>query len=152
MKNLKVFLASDHAGFELKEKTKSLLEKMGISFFDFGAYSFKDDDDYPDYVLPAVKKVVKTKNSFGIIFGGSGQGESIVANKVKGARAIVYYGGDEKLIYLARQHNNANILSLGARFLSEKTAFNAIEIFLKTKFSNEKRHIRRIRKISKNEK
>lgn len=142
-----VFLASDHAGFALKEKIKQYLKKNGFSFEDIGPYNFNKDDDYPDFIIPAAEKVAKTKNSLGIILGGSSQGEAIVANKVKGIRAAAIYSYNPKIIQLSKQHNNANILSLGARFLTEKQAIQTINLWLKTKFSNEKRHIRRLRKI-----
>lgn len=152
MKEVKVFLASDHAGFELKEKIKSHLEKNKISFEDLGPKKFNEEDDYPDFIIPAAKKIAKERDSLGIILGGSGAGEAIAANKIKGIRAVVFYGGDEKIISLSRQHNDANILSLAARFVSEKSAISAVQLFLKTKFSQEKRHIRRLKKISRYEK
>lgn len=150
MKGVKIFLASDHAGFKLKEKIKLHLEKNNISYGDFGTYSSKTVD-YPDYIIPAVEEAVKTK-SLAIVLGGSGQGEAIVANKVKGTRAVVLYKFDKKIITLSKEHNNANVLSLGARFLSEKDALKTIDLWLKSKFSKETRHIRRLKKISRYEK
>lgn len=147
MKKVKIFLASDHAGFQLKEKIKDFLHKNNHTVQDFGAFKFKKDDDYPDFVIPCAKEVAKTKNSLGIILGGSGQGEAIAANKVNGIRAAVFYGGDKKILQLSKEHNNANILSLGARFLSESEALAAIELWINTKFSGESRHKRRIKKI-----
>lgn len=143
-----IFLASDHAGFALKEKVKQHLKKIGFSFEDIGPYNFNKNDDYPDYIIPAAEKVAKAKNSLGIIFGGSGQGEAIVANKVKGIRAAVIYNYNSKIIKLSKEHNNANILSLGARFMTEKEVINAINLWLKMKFSNESHHVRRLKKIS----
>ena len=149
---LKIFLASDHAGFLLKEKIKKHLEKNKFSFEDFGNLKLNFDDDYPDFVIPCAEKVATTKNSLGIIFGGSGQGEAIAANKVRGIRAVVFYGGNRKIISLSKEHNDANILSIGAKFISEKETVQAVDLWLKTKFSNEKRHVRRLEKIEEFEK
>ena len=151
-KNLKIFLASDHAGFKLKEKIKVYLLKKEYSAEDLGAFSCKKNDDYPNFIIPCAKKVAKTKNSLGIIFGGSGQGEAIAANKVKGVRAVVYYHPNLKMIKLSKEHNDANVLSLGAKFLKEKEAIQSINLWLKTKFSEEKRHLRRLKKIEEYEK
>ncbi len=142
-----IFLASDHAGFELKEKIKDHLILKGYAIFDCGAFNYNPKDDYPDFIIPCAKKVAKTKNSLGIIFGGSGQGEAIAANKIKGIRAAVLYSLNPKIIKLSKEHNDANILSFGARFLTEKQSIKAISIWLETKFSTDPRHIRRIKKI-----
>ena len=147
---MQIFLATDHAGFELKEKIKKHLENCGKEFKDFGAFVLNEGDDYPDFVNLCAKAVAGDEGSFGIIFGGSGTGEAICANKTKGVRACVYYGGDLEIVRLAREHNNANILSLGARFLNEKETILAIDTFLNTNFSNDERHIRRINKIQNN--
>ena len=146
-----IFLASDHAGFKLKERVKFDLEKKSYQIEDFGPKKLNKEDDYPDFIIPAVEKAIKT-NSIVIVFGGSGQGEAIAANKVKGARAVVIYNSNRKMIQLTKEHNDANVLSLGARFLTEKQAIQIIELWLKIKFSNEKRHIRRLNKIVKYEK
>ena len=151
MKKQKIILASDHAGFQLKEQIKSYLNKEGYETEDVGANSFEKDDDYPDFIIPAAKKVAKEK-CLGIIFGGSGQGEAIAANKVKGARAALYYGKDLDIVKLSKTHNNANILSFGARFLGKEEAIKAVKAWLGAEFNNEERHMRRIRKISKIEK
>ena len=98
-------------------------------------------------MLPLAKKIVKEKNKKGIIIGRSGQGEAMAANKIKGARAALYYGNTKKIITLSREHNDANILALGARFLSEKEAIDAVTLWLKTPFSHKKRHERRLKKI-----
>lgn len=150
MKKERIFLASDHAGFKLKEKIKSYLEK-NYEVEDFGAYNLNQKDDYPDFIIPCAKKVAQTPNSLGIILGGSGQGEAIAANKIKGIRAIVFYGGSKEIIKLSKEHNNANILSLGARFLSEKETLEAVKLWLNTKFLNKPRHVRRLKKIEKYE-
>jgi len=148
---LKIFLGSDHAGLKLKEKIKTHLEKKKIPFEDLGTNSEKSSD-YPDYIIPTAKKVSKNKNSLGIILGGSGQGEAIAANKVKGIRAAVLYSFNKKIIKLSKEHNNVNILSLGARFLTSSQSLKAIDLWLSTPFSNDPRHIRRINKIEKYEK
>ncbi len=145
----KIFLGTDHAGFELKEHVKKHLLKLGMEIEDMGAHKLDSKDDYPDFIVPAAKKVSKNPNSKGIVFGASGQGEAIAANKIKGIRAALYYGGNMEIVKLSRTHNNANILSLGARFLEKEEATEAINLWLKTDFSNESRHIRRIKKISK---
>ena len=145
-----IYLATDHAGFELKEKIKRFLLDEGHKVKDFGAHEFNADDDYPDFVHLAAKAVSKKPaESLGIVLGGSGEGEAIVANRYKGVRAAVYYGGDKKIITLSREHNNANILSLGARFLTGKEALSAVVLWLKTPFSKKPRHERRIQAIDK---
>lgn len=146
---MKIVLACDHAGFELKEDVKLWLMNSGSEIKDFGAVTYEELDDYPDYIRPAAEFVSSTEGSLGIIFGGSGQGEAITANRVTGVRAAVYNSNNLELITLAREHNDANILSIGARFLSPDEVKEAIKLFLETKFTNEKRHLRRINKIDK---
>ena len=143
-----IYLATDHRGFELKEKIKQWLTEWGYPYEDMGAYVFDKDDDYPDFVHKAAQKVsAEPENSEAIVLGMSGQGEAMVANRYKGVRAAVYEGGSEEIIKLAREHNNANVLSFGTAFLNEETAKKALEIWFKTKFTGEERHIRRINKI-----
>jgi ribose 5-phosphate isomerase B len=143
-----IVLGSDHAGFELKEHVKEYLTKQGYHIVDKGAYSFDKEDDYPDFIIPVAKEVAKPSNSpLGIIFGGSGQGEAIAANRIKGARAALYYGHDLEIVKLSKTHNNSNILSLGARFLTNEDAIEAIELWLSTAYSKEERHTRRISKL-----
>lgn len=141
-----IYLASDHAGFELKEKIKKALLDMGLKTEDMGAHEFVDKDDYPDYVIPVAKKVAESEENRGIVFGWSGQGEAIAANKIQGIRAAVYYGGSLELVRLSRFHNNANILSLGAGFLTSDEALDAVKLWLDTEFEGG-RHERRIEKI-----
>ena len=144
-----VYLASDHAGFELKEKIKKYLGELGVEVEDMGAFEINPDDDYPDFVILAAQRVAEDpKNNRGIIFGGSGQGEAIAANKVQGIRGAVYYGGSLDIVKLSRAHNDANILSLGARFLTAEQAKEAVRLWLETPFEGG-RHERRIGKISK---
>jgi ribose 5-phosphate isomerase B len=148
---MKIHVASDHAGFEMKKFLKEKLLDMGHEVIDHGAHNYNVTDDYPDFIRPCAEAVAKDYNtSMGIILGGSGQGEEMVANKVEGIRAAEYYGGNIEIVKLAREHNNANILSLGARFINNIEALEAVKVFINTPFSNEQRHIRRLEKIFKN--
>ena len=122
---MKIYLGSDHAGFLLKQKIKKFLDKKRIEYEDCGDFVKNDNDDYPDFVVPVAKKVAGEKHARGIILGGSGQGEAIAANRVKGVRAAIYYGGNLNIVKLSREHNDVNILSLGARFINDKTAVKA---------------------------
>jgi len=144
-----VYLATDHRGFQLKEKIKEWLKEWGYQYEDMGAFEYNQDDDYPDFVRRAAQKVSENpEESKAIILGGSGQGEAMVANRYKGARASVYYGGNaDWVIKMTREHNNSNILSLGVSFLDEGIAQKAIKLWLETPFSGEERHKRRIEKI-----
>jgi ribose 5-phosphate isomerase B len=143
----KVYFASDHAGFALKEVLKQHVQQLGHEIEDCGAHTLDTNDDYPDFVLPCAEKVAKDEGSFGIVIGGSGQGEAMVANRVKGIRAAVFYGGSHELIRLTREHNDANVLSLGARFMPEAEAREVVQLFIETAFSNIERHKRRIEKF-----
>ena len=143
---MKIYLATDHKGFELKEFLKEQLTKEGYDIEDCGAFQFDPNDDYPDLIKLAAQKVSQNKDSFGIILGKSGTGEAIVANKIKGIRAVVAFS--EENVRLSREHNNANIISLGAQFISNEEAVSFIKLFINTPFSNEERHIRRIEEIS----
>ena len=144
---MQIILATDHAGFELKEKIKAYLKSLGYSVSDEGAFEYQPEDDYPDFISIAARRVASDPDARGIIFGGSGVGEAIVANRERGVRAVVYTGGPEEIIQLSRQHNNTNILSFGARFVSEDRAKEITSLWLQTDFSGEDRHIRRIYKI-----
>ena len=143
-----VYISGDHAGFKLKEKLKKFLEKKNLTIIDYGPREYNKSDDYPDFVVPMARAVKKTKNSIGLIIAGSGQGESIATNKTKGIRTALYHGGSTKIVQTARAHDDANILSLGSRFVTESEAKKAINLFLKTKFEKG-RHKRRVNKISK---
>lgn len=147
---MKIYIGSDHAGYELKEKLKTFLGDLKYEVEDKGAFSFNPTDDYPDFVTPVANAVAKKDGSFGVVIGSSGQGEQIDANKIDGIRAAEFYGANMEIVKLAREHNDANILSLGARFVSEDEAKEAVKIFLETKFSGEERHIRRISKLETN--
>ena len=160
---MKIYLGSDHAGFELKEKLKTYLVGLGYEMEDKGAFTLNKDDDYPDFILPVAEAVSIDSESKGIVLGMSGQGEAMCANRIPGVRAVVFYGPKEpiqpvdvtgrqssdpfEIIKLAREHNNANVLSIGARFVTEDEAKFAIELFLSTKFSEDERHIRRLEKF-----
>lgn len=144
---MKIFLGADHAGFELKEKVKVFLRGLGHEVADEGAFKFDPADDYPDFVEIVAKMVASDPESRGIVFGGSGQGEAMCANRFKRVRAAVYYGGRDEVIKLSREHNNANILSIGARFVEEERAKEMIKLWLETSFSGDDRHIRRITKL-----
>ena len=162
---MKIYIGSDHAGYELKEKLKIYLSDLGIGYelVDKGAFEYNPDDDYPDFITEVAKSVVSDRGSFGIIIGGSGQGEAMCANRIKGARSAVFYGemlpqneinikGEHsvdsfEIIKLARMHNDANILSLGGRFITDDVAKFATELFLKTEFQHQERHMRRLAKF-----
>lgn len=147
---MKLLLASDHAGFELKEKIKERLTKEGYIIEDVGPTEHDPGDDYPDCIAPAARLVSESPGELkAIIFGKSGQGEAMVANRFKNVRATVFYGGPEKIIRLSREHNDANVLSLAAGFLDEREALLAIKKWLDTDFSGDERHKRRILKIEK---
>ena len=142
-----IFIASDHAGFELKNILRDFLVAQGHTVEDCGPATLDPGDDYPDYVLPCAQKVAQTKDSFGIVVGLSGQGEAIAANRVKGVRAAVYYGFVDEVLTLSRQHNNANILSLGAKFVTPEAAGQAVQLWLATNFAGDERHVRRAAKL-----
>lgn len=158
-----IALSTDHAGLEQLRQLKDFLEDHGYECRDFGPTTLRPDDDYPDFIFPAARAVASGECDRGIIMGGSGQGEAIAANRVKGVRCAVFYGpavakrpvdaeGDishdpYEIIKLERRHNDANMLSLAARFLNLAEMEQAVELWLETDFSNEERHARRIRKL-----
>ena len=147
---MKIYLGADHAGLELKNKLVDFLKEKGYEVEDKGAFKFDPNDDYPDFIEPVADAVSKDPETRGVVIGGSGEGEAIDANRFKGVRATVYYGGSPnsglEIVKLGREHNNANILSLGARLISLDEAKRAVEIFLSTPFSGG-RHERRIEKL-----
>lgn len=144
----KIVVATDHAGFELKEKLIPFLQELGYEVEDLGAHQYDRGDDYPDFIAQAAQRVSSDPEAVrAVVLGGSGQGEAMVANRFAGVRAAVYYGGAEEIITLSREHNNANILALGARFLSVEEAETAVRTWLQTPFSGDERHVRRIQKI-----
>jgi len=138
---MKIFFGTDHAGFQLKSKLIPFVKGLGFEVFDKGAYGYDNDDDYPDFIIPVAKEVSSDpKDSRGIIIGGSGQGEAMAASRFPGIRAVVYYGesapvsnGEEpsvltSIIKMSREHNDSNILSLGARFITEEEAKVAVKM------------------------
>ena len=143
---MKIHLATDHAGLDLKNTIKEFLLGKGYDVTDHGAHEYDALDDYPDFIFPCARAVAADSSSRGIILGGSGQGEAMAANRIKGVRAAVFYNGPEEIIKLSREHNNANILSLGARFMSEKEIYKIIELWLEEPFEGG-RHERRIAKL-----
>lgn len=149
---MRIHIAADHAGLALKEYLKTQLAIDGHECLDYGAHDLALDDDYPDMVGACMRGLQKDLSggaaSMGIVLGGSGTGEAIVANKYEGIRAAVFYGGDINIVRLSREHNDANVLSLGARFLSDADAIEAVRLWLKTPFSRDARHVRRIKKIT----
>ncbi|MDX6206948.1 MAG: ribose 5-phosphate isomerase [Frankiales bacterium] len=139
---MRVFLASDHAGFELKQRLIDHLTGEGHEPIDCGPYSYDAEDDYPPYVLAAAAATVAEEGSFGVVIGGSGNGEAIAANKVPGVRAALAW--TQETARLGRLHNDANVISLGARMVSEDEAIGFVDTFLGTAFTGEERHVRRI--------
>ena len=144
---MKIYLGTDHAGFELKGKLKVYLKELGYLVADKGAFELNTSDDYPDFVRPVAEAVASDAGTYGLVLGKSGQGEAMCANRVVGVRCAVYYGGPLELLKLERQHNNANILSLGAEFLTDEGAKLAVKTFFETEFSGAERHIRRLGKL-----
>lgn len=152
-----VYLAADHAGFELKERVKSFLWSNEYTIVDCGALNYDPDDDYTEYMQKAAEELQKDPDGRGLIFGGSGQGEAMTANRYPGIRAVVYYGDGIRvhngkiydIIALSREHNNANVLSIGARFVDQDKIFLVVNQWLEAAFSNDERHVRRINKIDR---
>ncbi len=144
---MKIYIGSDHAGFEMKRGLISHLVESGFEVYDCGPKEYVHNDDYPDYISIVAKCVAYEEGSMGIVLGWSGQGEAIVANRFPGIRCAVFYGGPKHILTLTREHNDANILSLGAHFITTQEAAQAVDMWLNTKFSNDERHIRRIKKI-----
>jgi len=143
---MKIHIATDHAGLDLKNIIRDYLISKGHEVTDHGAHEYDALDDYPDYIFPCAKAVASDLESRGIILGGSGQGEAMAANRVKGVRAAVFCNGPVEIVKLSREHNNANILSLGARFMTEDEIYGVIEIWLDEPFEGG-RHQRRIDKL-----
>lgn len=144
---MKIHLGTDHAGYNHKEAIKIFLEEQGLEVVDHGAFSLNEQDDYPDFIAPTAAAVAEDQESYGIIFGHSGQGEAMVANRIGGIRATVYYGGSADILLLSREHNAANILSIGAHFVSIEDTIDAVRVWLETPFSGEERHVRRLSKF-----
>lgn len=150
---MKIYFATDHAGFKLKEVLVLYVKSLGFDVRDFGAHKYNKNDDYPDYIKKAAEAVsVNPQKSLAIVLGGSGEGEAMVANKYRHVRATAYYGGNPRIIRLSKEHNDANILSLGARFIQEKEAKKVVKAWLLGHYSLGERHKRRILKIDQLEK
>ncbi|MGW4294100.1 ribose-5-phosphate isomerase [Micromonospora chersina] len=143
---MRVYLGSDHAGFELKVHLANHLAKQGYEVVDVGPHAFDPDDDYPAFCLHTGQRVVDDQGSLGVVIGGSGNGEQIAANKITGVRAALAWNIDTA--QLAREHNDANIVAIGGRqhTLDEATAL--VEAFLTTPFSGNPRHARRIAQVA----
>ena len=143
---MRIHIATDHAGLELKNSIKTYLINKGYDVMDHGAHEYDPLDDYSDFIFPCAKAVAAEDDSRGIILGGSGQGEAMAANRIKGVRAAVYYNGPEQIVKLSREHNNANVLSLGARYMTAKEIYDVIDLWLNEPFAGG-RHQRRIEKL-----
>ena len=143
---MRVHIGSDHAGFELKEHLVAELTANGYDVVDHGAPSYDAEDDYPTYCLPAAEAVVVDPGSLGIVIGGSGNGEAIAANKVAGVRCALAWSTETA--QLGRQHNNANVVSIGGRMHTREEATRFVELFLQTPFSGDPRHERRIQLLA----
>jgi ribose 5-phosphate isomerase B len=155
---MKIYIASDHAGYDMKNTLLHFLIEQGHNVIDCGPYEFNETDDYPDYVAEVASYVSKDpEGNWGIVIGGSGEGEAIMANRFPNVRAVVYNGECSPLdgrkapdkIALTREHNNANVLSLGSWFLTDQQAKDSVLRWLATPFTEEERHVRRLQKIEK---
>lgn len=144
-----IHFATDHAGFELKEVLVGFVrDALGYDVYDHGSHAYDAQDDFPDFITEAAKAVADDPtNTKAIILGGSGQGEAMLANRYPYVRAAVYYGGAIEIVKLSREHNDANVLSLGARFLTEEEATQAVSLWLRTAVASEEKYQRRIDKI-----
>lgn len=160
---MKIALSTDHAGYERLKRLKAGLELAGYETQDFGPVQFNVDDDYPDLITPACKSILAKECEVGVIFGGSGQGEAMAANRFRGIRCTVWYGPSVpieavnaegtlsldpyEILTLSKEHNNANVLSIAGRFVNDEEALKVVIIWLNKKFNGEDRHQRRIDKL-----
>ncbi len=173
---MKIYIGSDHAGLELKGELIPFIQGLGYDTEDKGAFSFDPQDDYPDFIKPVAEAVAKDSNAKGIVIGKSGQGEAMCANRIKGVRAAVFYGPPfqwkelswlkwfsinsaagnmqssefatlQNLVKLSREHNNANVLSLAGGFIDFSIVQRIVKLWLETPFTNEERHVRRLKKL-----
>jgi ribose 5-phosphate isomerase B len=142
---MKIALGSDHAGFRYKEKVKSLVQQLGHEPKDFGTFS-EDPVDYPVFIVPAAEAVARGECERGIVFGGSGNGEAMAANKVRGVRCGLAW--NEESAQLSRRHNDANVLSIGERMISEDLLVKIVRLWLETPFEGG-RHIKRIEELNR---
>jgi ribose 5-phosphate isomerase B len=141
---MRIALAADHAGYELKEALEARLIDLGHEVDDCGAPEFEPGDDYVAYCAEAARRVARGDADRAIVIGGSGQGEAIIANRFRGVRCALWYGGNAEPLRLSREHNDANALALGARLAGRAEAIQAVEMWLAAPFSGEARHRRRI--------
>lgn len=146
---MKIHLGCDHAGFELKEKVLQHLKNKGHEVIDHGAKTYDALDDYPVFCFLAAKGAAQDPSSLAIVMGGSGNGEQIAANKIKGVRAALAWSVETAK--LAREHNNANVMGIGGRMHSESESLAIVDAFISTNFSNDERHMRRINQLSEYE-
>jgi ribose 5-phosphate isomerase B len=146
---MRIHIGSDHAGLDFKNELITHLVVNGHDVTDHGPYEFDALDDYPDFCIPCAEAVAKDASSLGIVLGGSGNGEQIAANKVKGVRAALVWSIETAA--LAREHNNANVISVGQRLHNADFVKQLIDTFIATKFPGDERHVRRIEKIAKYE-
>ena len=142
---MRVYLGSDHAGFELKQRLLDHVRSLGHEPVDVGPHAYDAEDDYPPFIIATATRVAADPGSAGIVLGGSGNGEAIGANKVRGIRCALAFSTDTAR--LSREHNDANMLSLGARMYDETDALQFVEIFLSTSFSGDERHVRRLAQL-----
>ncbi len=143
---MRVYLGSDHAAFTVKSHLLQRLPTLGYEPVDCGPATFVDGDDYPPYCLATATRVAADPGSLGVVIGGSGNGEQISANKVRGIRAVLAWS--DETARLGREHNDANVVSIGARMHPDEDALRFVEIFLTTPFSGAPRHVRRIREVA----
>ena len=143
---MRVYLGSDHAGFELKQHLVNHLTEQGHDVVDVGPHVYDPEDDYPAFCLHTGARVVADEGSLGIVIGGSGNGEQIAANKIDGVRAALVWRTE--IAQLARQHNDANVIAIGAREHSVEDATSFVETFLATPFSGNPRHAHRIAQLA----
>jgi ribose 5-phosphate isomerase B len=146
---MRIHIGSDHAGLELKAALVEYLQTKGHEVTDHGPHEYDAVDDYPDFCIPAAKATAADSTSLGIVLGGSGNGEQIAANKVKGVRAALAWSVETAK--LARDHNNANVVGIGGRMHTIEECKTIIDAFVETPFSNDERHVRRINKIAQYE-
>ncbi len=146
---MRIHLGCDHAGFEFKERLAAHLREQGHEVVDHGALTYDPQDDYPAFCIAAGAAVTADPGSLGIVIGGSGNGEHIAANKVPGVRAALAWSSETAA--LAREHNDANVIGIGARMHDSDSALRIVDTFLSTPFSGEERHIRRIRQLAQYE-
>ena len=151
---MKIHIGTDHAGLDFKNIITQHLTQQGHQVTDHGAYEFNPEDDYPAFCIATAEAVMADEadgnQSLGVVFGGSGNGEQIAANKVTGIRAALVW--NEDTAKLARQHNNANVISIGARQHTQEEALHLIDLFINEPFSGDERHVRRISQIKEYEK